>query len=309
MGTRVGYKSILGNRLGIGQGNLIVDGRRLPQYDTGGNVFYVDSGATAAADVGAAETGGKSPDKPFATLDYAFSACTADNNDVIIVLAGHAENISAADGIDADVAGVTVIGMGSGASRPTFTYTAAAGEFTIGADSVTIENMIFNASVTSVLKGINVEDGVNYTTIRGCTFGVDTAGTDEFNATIYFENNNTGALIEDCTIDMGIAGAVQAIHMDADTDKLTIRNNVIRGDYSTANISGDTTLSTNLLIQGNILELLTGSYGTIADNYIVCNLATKVASVVADTCLLFENYYNEDIQGTGGLIGTVSADD
>jgi hypothetical protein len=258
-------------------------------------------------------------------LDYAFSACTANNNDVIIVLAGHAENLAAADAIDADVAGVTVIGMGTGSSRPTFTYTNAAGEFTIGANDVTIENMVFNASVTAVLKGINVEAAVDYVTIRGCTFGVDAAGTDEFNATIYFENGSTGSLIEDNIIDMGIAAAVQAIHLDADTDKLTIRKNVIRGDYSTANISGDTTLSTNLLIEGNtlengiggdlnaqpVIELLTGSYGTIRDNLCICNLATKAAAIVADTCLLHENYYNEDISGssTSGIIGTASADD
>ena len=38
--------------------------------------------------------------------------------------------------------------------------------------------------------------------------------------------------------------------------------------------------------------------------------AVMVASIVADTCFLFENYYNEDVNpGTGALIGTASADD
>jgi hypothetical protein len=82
---------------------------------------------------------------------------------------------------------------------------------------------------------------------------------------------------------------------------------------------------TNILIQGNKLiqgiggnigtepgiELLTGTTGVIADNYIVCNLATLAASVVADTCFLFQNYYNEDVSGaaTGGIIGAASAND
>ena len=102
-----------------------------------------------------------------------------------------------------------------------------------------------------------------------------------------------------------------------------IRRNKIEGDYSTACIVGDTTLSTkididsNLLINGSTgnigtepgIELLTGSTGIVRNNYIVCNLATKLAAVVGDTVMLFENYYNEDITGTGGLIGTASADD
>lgn len=283
-----------------------------------GNVFWVDSVAGSDGNKGTF-------DRPFATLDYAVGKCTANNGDMIMLKPGHAETLSAADAVDIDVAGVSVIGLGTGSLRPTFTMDNAAGEITIGADNVTLENVIVNASVTAVLKGINIEDGVNYSTIRGCTFGVDAAGTDEFNHTISMENNNTGTLIEGNTIDMGIAGAVAAIIMDADTDKTTIRNNVIRGDYSTANIMGDTTLSTNVLIHDNILEngiggnlnaqpaieLLTGTYGTIANNYIVCNLATKAASVVADTCLLFENYYNEDVSGaaTGGIIGAASADD
>ena len=114
--------------------------------------------------------------------------------------------------------------------------------------------------------------------------------------------------------------------MDQDTDKLTIRGNVMRGDYSIGNIIGSTTLSTNLDIDGNLLENGDGSNlnaqpcidlvgvsstGTIRNNYLVCNLSTKGAAIVAANCLLFENYYNEDVSssGTGGIIGTASADD
>ena len=286
-----------------------------------GNVFFVDSGHDLAADAGNAGQ----RNQPFATVDFAVGQCTANNGDVIYVLPGHAETLSAADAIDIDVASVSVIGIGNGTDRPTFTYDNAAGEIVIGADNVLVENIVCNASVTTVLIGISIEDGVDYATIRNCQFGVDATGTDEFNATIHIANNNTGTVIENCIIDNGLGAAVAGIHMDADTAMTTIRGNIIRGDYSTANIVGDTTLSTNVLIQGNILEngiggnlnaqpgieLLTATTGTIANNYIVCDLSTKAASVVADTCLLFENYYNEDISGaaTGGIIGAASADD
>lgn len=291
-----------------------------------GEVFWLNNSTVLAKKGRGGSDGNKGTYlSPFATLDFAVGKCTASRGDIIMVMPGHAETLSAADAVDLDVVGISVIGLGNGTNRATFTMDDAAGEITIGANNVTIENIIVNASVTAVLKGINVEAAVDNVTVRNCTFGVDIAGTDEFLHTISFENGSTDSLIEGCTIDMGIGGATAAIIADADTDKLVIQNNVIRGDYGTACIVGDTTLSTQIHIRNNTLvngvggnlnaqpgiELLTGTTGIISDNYIVCNLATKAASVVADTCLLFENYYNEDISGaaTGGIIGAASADD
>jgi hypothetical protein len=122
---------------------------------------------------------------------------------------------------------------------------------------------------------------------------------------------------------MGLqAAAVAAISFTDDTAGTIVRGCYVQGDYSTACIQGIGTLSTKLLIEKNMLingnagnlgtepciQLLTGSTGTIRDNDCVCNLATMVAAVVADTCMLFRNYYNEDIQGTGTILGVASAD-
>lgn len=291
-----------------------------------GKVFFVN-GSTVLADGGVTGSDGNKGtyQQPFATIDFAVSKCTANRGDVIYVMPGHVETIDAASALDLDVAGIRLIGLGHGTKQARLDFTAAAGTVAVGADDVIIENMNFHANVDSVALGLVIEDGVDHCVVRDCSFDVETSGTDEFDIAIQMVNNNTGTLIENCTFDMGIADAIAAIKMDADTDKTTIRNCVIRGDYSTANINGDTTLSTNVDINGNLLEngiggdlnaqpgieLLTGTTGTIRNNYIVCNLATKAASVVADTCLLFENYYNEDISGaaTGGIIGTASADD
>lgn len=284
---------------------------------TTGNVFFVDSGNVDGDD---SPNSGKKPNVPFVTLDYAVSQCTANNGDVIYVMPGHAENLSAADAIDLDVAGISVIGIGVGTDRPTFTYTNAAGEVVIGADNVLIENMVFNASVTAVLKGIDIEDGVDYATIRNCKFGVDAANTDEFNATITLVNNNTGCLIEGCEIDMGLGGAVSGIDMTADTERTTIRNNYIHGDYSTACINGDTTLSTDVLIEGNKLVnggsgnvgtvacivLLTGTTGLIQNNTLVCNLADPAAAISSDTTIEFNNKYSETADDAGMPIPSTS---
>lgn len=263
--------------------------------------------------------------RPFATIEKAISRCVADRGDIIAVMPGHDETITSAAAIDLDVAGVQLLGLGHGNKMATIRHNHASATVAVGADNVVIENMRFLADITSVAVGINVEDGVDHCVIRGCHFGVVAAGTDEYSDVIKFNDASNNAIVEDCVIDMDIAAAVSAIAFVKDSDKSIVRNNVIRGDYSTANIRGATTLSTNLLIKDNILEngvggnlnaqpvieLLTGSTGTIANNYCVCNLATKAAAIVADTCLLFQNYYNEDISSaaTGGIIGAASADD
>ena len=259
------------------------------------------------------------------TIDGAIGKCVANRGDIIMVMPGHAETLDGASAIDLDVAGVALIGLGHGSLRPVLTYDTSTDTVAIGADNCSIINIEFRASVTGVVDGLIIEDGVDHALVKDCVFSVDAAGTDEFLDCISLVNNNSRCVIEDCVIDMGIAGAVSGIHMDADTAYLEIRNCKIRGDFSTANILGDTTLSTNILIEDCLLEngiggdlgsepgieLLTGTTGTIRRNDIVCNLATKAASIVADTCLLFENYYNEDISGaaTGGIIGAASADD
>ena len=289
-----------------------------------GQVFWVNNSSVLAE---GGITGSNGNDgtyrKPFSTIDYAIGKCKANRGDVIYVMPGHSETIVEASAIDFDVAGVKIVGLGHGSKMSEIEFNHASATVAIGADNVVIENMRFNASITTVGAAIIVEDGVDYAVIRGCMFDVDTAGTDEFTDCINFVNDNSYCVVEDNVMDMGIAAAVSAVHMDADTAFISIRRNVIRGDYSTACIRGDTTLSTNVLIEDNLLvngiggnlgtepaiELLTGTHGIIRRNDIVCNLATKAASIVANTCFLFENYYNEDVTGTGGIIGTASADD
>jgi len=284
-----------------------------------GDVYYVDSVN------GAINNSGKTKATAVITIDAAINLCTANKGDIIYVMPNHTEAIITAGAIDADVAGISIIGLGSGDNMPRVDYTAAAGSFVIGANNVTVENINFHANVTSVVVGVDIDAGVDFATIRGCRFDVETTATDEFLITIQTNDDSNFATVENCDIDNGLGGSVHAIKFTADTDGTKVIGNTIQGDYSTANIGGITTLSTKLVIANNLLinggtgalgtepviELLTGSTGVIQNNNVVCNLATKAASIVADTCMLFENYYNEDVSsaGTGGIIGTASADD
>lgn len=282
-----------------------------------GSIFFVNS-VTGTNGAGY----GGSPDVPLATIDYAVGLCTANKGDVILVMPGHTETITGTD-ITVDVAGVSVIGLGKGSLMPQIKHNHADAEVSIAADNVTWQGIRHSADVTDVKVAIEIEDGIDYCTVKNCVFDVVATTTDEFLVSVRTNDASNFAVIEDNDFDMGLGGAVAAVSFTKDTDGTVVKNNRIRGDYSTACINGITTKSTKLDICGNLLvngdagnigtepgiELLTASTGIIRDNYIVCNLATKAASIVADACMLFQNYYNEDVTGTGGLIGTVSADD
>ena len=116
---------------------------------TMGNIYHVDSGADTADD----DNAGTNPKQPLATLDGAINKTTASNGDVILVHPGHAETISAAAAITFDVAGVTVIGMGVGNSRPTITLdTATTTDIDVTADDVQIHNMIFSMNYADIVE-------------------------------------------------------------------------------------------------------------------------------------------------------------
>jgi len=108
---------------------------------TTGEIFWVDSGSGTGGD----GTGfGKNPDAPFKTIDYAIGNCTANNGDIIYVMPGHAETITSAGAITCDVAGVSIIGIGEGADRPTITFTSTdnSATFLLTAASVKIKNIV-----------------------------------------------------------------------------------------------------------------------------------------------------------------------
>lgn len=266
-----------------------------------GKVFYVDSGVTT-------EGNGTTWETAKDTIDEAIALCTDSRGDVIFVAQGHAETFIT-ESLDCDVIGVTIIGCGNGSLRPTITYGHANAEVAIGADNVTIKNMRFVSSVTAVLMGIEVEDGVDYFTISGCEFtdAGDAVGTDEFNEAINFVNDNTGCLIDNCHFNAKAAGANSAIMLDADTDGLTIQNCIIRGDYAVACINGDTTASTDLFILNNLIvngslvadgglnaqpaiELLDSTAGLCTGNKFCSDVATGLAIRVADDMTFTDNW-------------------
>lgn len=141
-----------------------------------GNVFYVGATSTNSnmlAGVNDNASYGKSKNRPFATIVYAMAQCTAGNNDVIYVLPGHTESVSAAAYLTPK-AGVRIIGLGVGNSRPQLSWTATASTVIMSADNVQWENMIFKPGIADVAEMFTITgdswEFINCYTIPNSTF-------------------------------------------------------------------------------------------------------------------------------------------
>jgi hypothetical protein len=135
-----------------------------------GNHFFVHAGTG-----GTSSGHGYTPEAPLTTLAAAIALCTADKGDVIHILPGHAETITAAAGVAMSIAGVTVIGYGNGRNRPVFTLTNTdnAPSFDITAASCRVENCVFinDDDALTAMMNITAAD----VTVRDCEFVLATS--------------------------------------------------------------------------------------------------------------------------------------
>jgi len=115
---------------------------------TFGNIFFVNS-------VTGSDTANTGQDEvqPLATLDATIGKCTANNGDVIIMLPGHTEAVTSTS-TTLDVAGVTIIGLGSGSMKPTLTFAATNSRINVTAANCTLQNLRLKAAVGDVVTAV-----------------------------------------------------------------------------------------------------------------------------------------------------------
>jgi len=264
-------------------GVFVIDGAN----EHPGNVWFVDSGQTTT---GADAVGyGRSPDKPVLTLDYAVGLCTASNGDVIYLMPGHAETIIADSGVDIDVAGVKVIGLGWGASRPTFTFTTAVtADFKLAAASIHVENILFLGGVDA-LTGVVEISGADCV-LKDCEYrDVTGQATDVVITTATADR----LLIEGYKhIGAAAAGANSAI-APVGADDLVIRDFLIYGNFAVGGIDFRTTASVRVEIYNGyiwtanaadicIVDTITASTGKIGPDleFMLADNAANITEAV-----------------------------
>jgi hypothetical protein len=195
--------------------------RGLPVLNTyAGKVLWVDSATGSNGNKGTFE-------RPFATLDYAIGMCTANKGDTIMIKPNHAETITGAGGITADVAGINIVGLGTYNQRPRFLMDAATTvTFVISAADVTVQNLVFAAGHADIVTCFNIT-GVG-AKLLDLEF-VENVATENFLTPIKATgaaNTADGLTIIGCrnlTVD---AAAVEFLEVTDDLAYLTMRDNL-----------------------------------------------------------------------------------
>jgi hypothetical protein len=283
---------------------------------TGGHVFWVGSATGLPND---APSNGSSPDNPFATIDYAIGRCVAGRGDVILVLPGHTETVSAAGGITFDKAGVIVWGLGHGTARPTITLQSV--------DTATISVTAANCMLHNCIVDITAFDGIDigitvagqYFTLSNCyILGGDSGGQCDAMVATGATTTGTGfRAISNIFQASTTAGVVSGIDIVGTPDLWEIVGNRFFGVYSGAPVNNETSnIATNGAIEWNFLEnkhatalaidLDSACTGVIRYNTTWTTADPAGAGVAIDggSMAEFENYSNSTVD-TSGLLEPV----
>lgn len=197
-----------------------------------GQVFWVDNSATAKPNcVGGADGNPGTFQRPLATIDKAVGLCTANAGDIIVVKPGHAETISNATTLTLDVAGIAIVGLGSGSNRPTLTFdTATTANVPVTAANISLQNFLVKANFADIASFFTATGTSTPTDfeINNCEFR-DTSSI--LNALTVFTGNATAnscdgfRFTKNRVSSLGTTAATTALVLSSDTRRLTITDN------------------------------------------------------------------------------------
>jgi hypothetical protein len=259
------------------------------------------------------------------TVDSAIGACVADRGDVIVVTPGHTETITASS-INLDIAGITVICLGTGENTPYFTYSAAASEITVAAADVSWYGGHFYANYLDVASAFQVDAAKDFH-LEGATFEdkssilnflscVTTTTTDNDADGLEVINNkwlglNTTPLAFISILGNTIKPNIQHNFVDLDATsggefitlaaKAATQTRIMHNQHIVVGASGTTT---GIFLTGSG----TASSGVVAYNLCASLDTTSELIATAGTKLtFFENYYTGTADKSGKLWPVVDA--
>lgn len=289
--------------------------RGLPVVNThAGRVYYVNNSSVLPLNgVGGSNSNDGSYLKPFSTIAYAVSKCTAGRGDVVMVMPGHVETVSTAAGLDLNVAGVSVVGLGNGSSRATVNLTATAAYVALSAANCSLVNVLITGGIDAVVKAVSVSAAdcvISRCEVRDVT-GQMTDGvvtTAAANRLKILNHVHDGAAAAGTNAAIALVGG----------DRIEITVNYMVGNFAVGGIDVRTTATTNLAVHdvvvfrtvnaadiflidtitastgqigpninirlqdnaANITEAITGATFVVMDPVYVCNLAGEKAMLI-----------------------------
>lgn len=275
-----------------------------------GSIFWVNS-STGSDSAGY----GRNPDASVATLDYAIGLCTASKGDTIFVMPGHAETRAATGDLwTLDVAGVSVIGLGSGSLRPTFTLgTHTGATTTVSAANCRLKNLKWISDIADLAVGLTVSATADGLIVEDCDF-YDGALTKEMVLGISIAAACHEVTVRNCRFivnDGDGGGCEAAIKAAGATDYSRIERNWVQGNFTGYPIDLTAAASVGLIVADNSVFNTDTAAGkgialhATATGHVVRNLVTNakdtVAGIAAAAAHVAENY-GSNAAGASGII-------
>lgn len=314
-----------------GFNNVTIRGVPITQAHPGQVYWLSNATPTLPGQVAGSDGNPGTFNAPFSTLDYAIGRCTASRGDIIFIKPGHAETISSATALNLDVAGVAIVGLGTGTKRPTFTFdTANTTTIPVTADNMSVLNCRFVGNFLSISAAFTVAAAA-YFTIDNCDF-TDTSAILGFLSAVKttVSTNSDFLQVSNCYIKSdATTKAVAPIVVLNTMTGLTLTKNVVIQTVAQNNVSQFLShaalVMTSALIEGNYVysvntdtasgaalvttSAITGS-GIIKDN-VVRALDTAAAIMVTATAVqygFFNNLYIGDVGFSGFVLPAIGTD-
>jgi len=272
-----------------------------------GNVFFVDSGT---AQGGTTSGFGTHPDQAVTDIESAYDLCTATQGDVVFVLPGHAETV--ADEITMDAAGISIIGLGEGTARPTFTQAFAGDSIAMDAANCVLQNLYWNEATTAPGSGgAAIDINAASCKVLECHFDL---GADDLEAITVTATGDQSEIARN-TFRITANGPDAAIEIEAVVTETWIHHNWFMGlgDTEAWDVGGINSGSahTNCLVEynrfsfGPAIIFSASATGIIANN--LMGEGTLGSMLDPGSCMCFENYEADAINQSGRLIPTTVA--
>ena len=298
-----------------------------------GEVFWVNnSSVLAKGGAGASDGNDGTYRRPFSTVDYAIGKCTASRGDIIFIMPGHNEGSATADAelFDLDVAGVAVVGLGTGTLKPTFDLDVASASIAADSANNIISNIRVRASVTAVVAGIDLTATADNLVLDKIDFVEETGlgGVDEFIdciQTFTTDAGNDGLVVNECTYVSSSTTNNSFIELRSAMHDIAMTNCRIQMGAATGEsiigVNTATDVITGLYVVNNRIVRLqtqdplwfegTGNTctGMFADNYFAH--ADIAAAVPIPTCSAIgqmNNLYSEAVDVSGFVLPVIGND-
>ena len=265
-----------------------------------GSTWYVDSNVASGGD-----SSGTTWADAVTTIEAAVNLAAAD--DRILVAESHLETVTAAAGLDIDVAGLTLIGLGKGNRRPQINFTTVVGaDMDIGAAGITMINFRFTGGLDALTGPVDINAAdcslidciTEDVTGQATDFIALDANADRCSLIRHTHRGSTSAGADTCITAVGC-------------DRLVVEDLVADGDFAVGIVEMVTTACTLFKVYGGasrpshlhtrnsndiiLDDVVTGSTGDVGPG-LFCMLADNAAGTLAEMTVAATGQFFEPIE-------------